>query len=46
MYWQNFEPKQFIYEKIHNSYPKKDYHRMYFGEILHAYGTIQYLEQQ
>jgi flavin reductase (DIM6/NTAB) family NADH-FMN oxidoreductase RutF len=34
MYWQDMEPAHFIDPTIEDSYPKKDYHRIYFGEIL------------
>jgi hypothetical protein len=28
------EPSHFIDPSIENSYPEKDYHRIYYGEIL------------
>jgi flavin reductase (DIM6/NTAB) family NADH-FMN oxidoreductase RutF len=34
MYWQDMEPAHFIDPTIENSYPEKDYHRIYFGEIV------------
>ena len=34
LYWQDFNPENFIDKKIDLNYPKKDYHRIYFGEIL------------
>lgn len=34
LYWQDFDPKQFIDQKIDLNYPNKDYHRIYYGEIL------------
>lgn len=34
MYWQDFNPEQFMDERIHKQYELKDYHRMVFGEIL------------
>ncbi len=34
MYWDDLEPDHFLDESIHEKYPEKDYHRMYFGEIL------------
>ena len=34
IYFQDIEPKNFLDAKIENNYPKKDYHRMYIGEIM------------
>ncbi|MBN2178288.1 MAG: flavin reductase [Deltaproteobacteria bacterium] len=34
MYWQDMEPAHFIDPTIEDSYPEKDYHRIYYGEIL------------
>jgi flavin reductase (DIM6/NTAB) family NADH-FMN oxidoreductase RutF len=34
MYWQDFDPQYFIDEEIDSKYPRKDYHRIYYGEIL------------
>jgi flavin reductase (DIM6/NTAB) family NADH-FMN oxidoreductase RutF len=34
IYWQDFDPEHFIEAGIHRNYPKRDYHRMYFGEIV------------
>ncbi len=33
-YWQDLDPSHFLFNWIENKYPIKDYHRMYFGEIL------------
>jgi flavin reductase (DIM6/NTAB) family NADH-FMN oxidoreductase RutF len=33
LYYQDLEPGNFLDPKIHDNYPNKDYHRMYFGEI-------------
>lgn len=33
IYFQDFDPKHFLDETIEGNYPKKDYHRMYIGEI-------------
>jgi flavin reductase (DIM6/NTAB) family NADH-FMN oxidoreductase RutF len=38
-YWSDFEPARFLASYIAGNYPKKDYHRMYFGEIVAASGT-------
>ena len=34
IYYQDFNPENFIDESIDKNYPQKDYHRSYFGEIL------------
>ena len=35
MYWQDFNPAHFLDKKIERNYPRRDYHRIYFGEILY-----------
>lgn len=37
LYFDDFKPDQFQDKKIHNAYPKKDYHRMFVGEIVNSY---------
>jgi flavin reductase (DIM6/NTAB) family NADH-FMN oxidoreductase RutF len=44
IYWDDLEPAHFVDPRIERHYPQKDYHRIYFGEILAAYGTAAYLE--
>jgi len=34
IYWQDMEPSHFKMPSIEALYPKKDYHRIYFGHIL------------
>ena len=34
IYWDDMTPAQFLDERIERRYPRKDYHRIYFGEIL------------
>lgn len=34
MYWQDMDPSHFLDKTIEDNYPKNDYHRIYFGEIL------------
>jgi len=41
MYWDDLDPKHFLYPEIEKNYAKKDYHRMYFGEILRITGDKQ-----
>jgi len=35
MYWQDIDNAHFLDRTIEGNYPKKDYHRVYFGEIVH-----------
>jgi hypothetical protein len=42
MYWDDFEPEQFLDPGIENNYPLKDYHRVYFGEIVMVSGVNAY----
>ena len=34
LYWHDFDPAHFIDPKLNKFYPRKDYHRMYVGEIV------------
>ncbi len=34
IYWDDFKPERFLDPGIEKLYPKKDYHRVYFGEIV------------
>jgi flavin reductase (DIM6/NTAB) family NADH-FMN oxidoreductase RutF len=34
IYWQDMDPSHFLDPEINAIYPEKDYHRIYFGEIL------------
>jgi len=42
IYWADLDPGHFLDETIENNYPLKDYHRMYFGEILAINGIPSY----
>jgi flavin reductase (DIM6/NTAB) family NADH-FMN oxidoreductase RutF len=42
VYWQDMEPAQFLDPAIENHYAKKDYHRIYFGEVVALLGTEAY----
>lgn len=37
MYAQDMDPRGFLDQTIQGNYPAKDYHRIYFGEILSAF---------
>ena len=41
-YNSDLQPAHFLAGYIEGNYPAKDYHRMYFGEILAASGTDAY----
>ncbi len=43
VYWDDFKPENFLDPAIHEKYPLKDYHRMYFGEIVTISGTDKYI---
>lgn len=42
IYWQDFDPAHFLDDRIAHEYPQKDYHRMYYGEIVAVSGTHLY----
>jgi len=42
MYWSDFDPSHFIDPGIDRNYPKKDYHRSYYGYILSVTGIKKY----
>ncbi len=39
IYFDDFKPPQFLDVSIESKYPKKDYHRVYYGEILGAFSA-------
>lgn len=41
-YWQDMDPEHFLDDSIEENYPQKDYHRIYFGEIVRAAGEDAY----
>jgi flavin reductase (DIM6/NTAB) family NADH-FMN oxidoreductase RutF len=42
-YWDDFKPEHFLDPAIEKNYPQRDYHRMYFGEIVAVSGVDVYL---
>lgn len=34
VYWDDLDPGRFLDPAIEGNYPKKDYHRVYFGEVV------------
>jgi flavin reductase (DIM6/NTAB) family NADH-FMN oxidoreductase RutF len=43
MYWQDMAPEQFLDDDIMKSYPERDFHRIYFGEILSITAEERYI---
>ena len=43
IYWDDLRSENFIDGRIEESYPEKDYHRIYFGEILSISGTTKFI---
>jgi flavin reductase (DIM6/NTAB) family NADH-FMN oxidoreductase RutF len=41
-YWDDLDNSHFLDPSIEKSYPERDYHRMYFGEIVMISGTAEY----
>ena len=41
-YWQDMDPEHFLADFIEGNYPQKDYHRIYYGEIVRAAGEDAY----
>ena len=42
IYSDDFDPKRFLDPTIEQNYPKKDYHRIYYGEIVAITGTAHF----
>ena len=42
MYWQDMDPTHFLDPSIAKIYPGKDFHRIYYGEILSVEGMEPY----
>lgn len=38
IYWDDIDPQHFLNPEIEAHYPRKDYHRIYYGEILAIFG--------
>lgn len=41
-YWQDLDPSNFLLSSIQTKYPQKDYHRVYYGEIVSIVGSEKY----
>lgn len=42
MYADDLNPAHFLNENIYRHYPDRDFHRIYYGEILKVFGTDKY----
>ena len=42
IYWDDLEPSRFLDPAVEKEYPEKDYHRIYFGEILAVEGDPRF----
>lgn len=42
IYWDDIRAGNFLETRIDRNYPRKDYHRIYFGEILAISGSASY----
>lgn len=42
IYFADFDPTRFLDQTIDRNYPGKDYHRVYYGEIVHITGLPGY----
>jgi flavin reductase (DIM6/NTAB) family NADH-FMN oxidoreductase RutF len=42
IYWDDMDPAHFLDPDIERNYPQKDYHRIYFGEIVAICGERSY----
>ena len=45
IYWDDFKADNFLLDEIEKSYPQKDYHRIYFGEVLNIRGTEKFKKE-
>ena len=42
IYWDDVEKAHFLDDRIEKNYPRKDYHRIYYGEIVAVLGEGRY----
>jgi flavin reductase (DIM6/NTAB) family NADH-FMN oxidoreductase RutF len=42
IYWQDIDPSHFLDSGITANYPRQDFHRAYFGEVVAISGTDKY----
>ncbi len=42
IYWQDMEPSHFLASEIEGKYPRRDYHRIYYGRIVAIFGSERF----
>lgn len=42
MYWQDLDPDHFLSDRIMPNYPNRDFHRVFFGEMLRIRGSKEF----
>ena len=42
IYWQDLEPNNFLSDRIMANYPVRDFHRVFFGEMLRVRGSEEF----
>ena len=42
IYWQDLDPANFLSDRIMPNYPQRDFHRVFFGEILRIRGSAEF----
>lgn len=42
IYWDDLKPANFLDQSVNKLYPAKDFHRVYFGEVLAVSATAEY----
>ena len=45
-YFADLDPTHFLDESIQSHYPSRDYHRVYIGEVLAAFGTAGWVRRE
>jgi flavin reductase (DIM6/NTAB) family NADH-FMN oxidoreductase RutF len=43
MYWNDLNPVHFLNEEIYEKYPNRDFHRIYYGEVLKIFAANRYI---
>ncbi len=43
MYWNDLNPVHFLDEAIYEKYPNRDFHRIYYGEVLKVLAADRYI---
>jgi len=46
IYWSDLDPAHFLDSSIFNNYPRKDYHRLYIGEIIAIRAAERFIQDK